>query len=77
MSVEQFQYYQHFKGSYYQVTGLAKHSETEEVMVIYTPARTRDALWVRPLAMFEEVILLPDGSTGPRFKLVDALQVQL
>jgi len=27
--------YQHFKGEYYYVVGLAKHSETGEVMVVY------------------------------------------
>ena len=39
----QFQYdirpgrYRHFKGNEYQVLGMARHSETEEEMVVYRP----------------------------------------
>ncbi len=48
--------YQHFKGSLYQVINLARHSETEELMVVYHPVDNMDDIWVRPLAMFDETI---------------------
>ena len=31
--------YRHFKGNEYQVLGVARHSETEEEMVVYRPVR--------------------------------------
>lgn len=48
--------YQHFKGNYYQVLYIAKHSETEEEMVVYQPQYGDKGIWVRPLSMFDEVI---------------------
>ena len=48
--------YQHFKGSYYQVLHLAKHSETEELLVVYQPEYGERDIWVRPLAMFNETL---------------------
>ncbi len=64
--------YQHFKGKKYEVIGLARHSETLEELVVYralyeSPEYGRDALWVRPKAMFLEEIE-QDGYRGPRFK---------
>lgn len=53
--------YRHFKGNYYHVLGIAKHSETEEVMVIYAPDDNREDLWIRPLSMFTETV---DAETG-------------
>ena len=52
----QFQYdikpgrYRHFKGNEYQVIGMARHSETEEEMVVYRPLYGEGGLWVRPEA---------------------------
>ena len=49
----QFQYdikpgrYRHFKGNEYQVIGMARHSETEEEMVVYRPLYGEGGLWVR------------------------------
>lgn len=62
--------YQHFKGSYYQVLHLARHSETEEYLVVYHPFNTPDDIWVRPLAMFDETIER-NGVTLKRFKFID------
>lgn len=48
--------YRHFKGGLYRVHGVAVHSETAELLVIYSNQDDqRDEpprLWARPLAMF-------------------------
>lgn len=59
--------YRHFKGNLYKVIGFAKHSETEEEMVIYQPLKTGDN-WVRPKSMWNEVI---DDKGTLRFTLID------
>jgi len=66
--------YQHFKGNYYQVLHIAKHSETEELQVVYQPEYGDREIWVRPLAMFDEMITR-EGKTFKRFTKV-ANQVQ-
>jgi len=58
--------YKHYKGNYYQVEGVATHSETEEKLVVYRPLYGEGALWVRPLTMFTEQIEI-DGKLQPRF----------
>jgi len=58
--------YRHYKGNDYQVIGLATHSETEEVLVVYHPLYGDRALWVRPLTMFTETVE-KDGQVIPRF----------
>ena len=44
--------YKHFKGNYYLVEGIAKHSETQEEMVLYRKLYGDGGLWVRPKNMF-------------------------
>lgn len=61
--------YQHYKGNYYQVEGLAKHSETEEEMVVYRPLYGKGELWVRPLSMFIEEVNV-NGTSIPRFSYI-------
>lgn len=61
--------YQHYKGSFYQVEGIAIHSETEEEMVIYRPLYGEGRTWVRPLSMFVETINI-NGKQQPRFAYV-------
>ena len=63
--------YKHYKGNLYQVKDVAKHSETEEWMVIYQPLYGDDSiqhLWVRPLTMFTELVEI-EGQKVPRFAL--------
>ena len=61
--------YRHFKGNCYTVLGIAKHSETMEEMVVYRAEYGEKGLWVRPLAMFEEMVER-EGKTFPRFTLI-------
>ena len=63
--------YQHFKGNYYQVLNIARHSETEEYMVVYHPENTPDDIWIRPLDMFVQTIER-DGKSLERFKFIKA-----
>ncbi len=48
--------YKHFKGNKYEVIGICKHSETLEEMVVYKALYGEGGLWVRPIAMWEEVV---------------------
>ena len=61
------QYYRHFKGNLYRVLHIAKHSETLEDMVVYQAMYGDRDIWVRPKAMFEEVIER-DGKIFRRFE---------
>ncbi len=63
--------YQHFKGQYYQVIDTVTHSETGETLVLYKPLYGEQALWVRPLAMFKEVVE-HQGNKVARFKLIES-----
>ena len=61
--------YRHYKGKDYQVIGLARHSETEEPLVVYRTLYGDFDLWVRPLAMFNEQVEV-DGEAHPRFTFI-------
>jgi hypothetical protein len=63
--------YRHCKGNHYEVLGTARHSETQESLVVYRPCYGERGLWVRPLAMFMEEVEV-DGVRQPRFAPVDA-----
>jgi hypothetical protein len=58
--------YRHYKGNYYEVIGTARHSETDETLVVYRPLYGERGLWVRPEAMFAETVTV-EGQTVPRF----------
>ena len=62
--------YQHYKGRYYEVLGVAKHSESEEEFVVYRPLYGAGDWWIRPKKMFLEQVIA-GGATMPRFHHVD------
>lgn len=59
--------YRHYKGGEYQVIGTARHSETDERLVVYRCLYDNDSLWVRPLVMFVETVAI-DGRKVSRFE---------
>ena len=61
--------YRHFKGNYYEVIGIASHSETMEPMVVYRALYGEGGLWVRPAAMWTETVNR-EGYHGPRFQYI-------
>jgi len=64
--------YRHYKGSLYQVLHTAQHSETEESLVVYRCLYGEYGVWVRPLSMFTETVMV-EGKQFARFKLIKAL----
>lgn len=61
--------YEHYKGFRYKVLSIARHSETLEELVVYQALYGEEGIWVRPLAMFAEDILINEN-LQPRFRLV-------
>lgn len=59
--------YKHYKGKEYKVIGVAKHTETDEELVIYQALYDDFAFWVRPLNIFKESVTI-DEQQVPRFK---------
>jgi hypothetical protein len=67
--------YKHFKGKFYEIVGVARHSETLEEMVVYralydSPEFGKNALWVRPKKMFLENVVV-GGKEVQRFKKIE------
>ena len=58
--------YRHHKGNFYEVVDVARHSETEELLVVYRCLYGEYSLWVRSLQMFQEMVDV-DGVKIPRF----------
>lgn len=61
--------YRHFKGREYEVLGIARHSETEEELVVYRALYGDFGLWVRPVSMWNETVER-DGKTSRRFTYI-------
>jgi len=62
-------FYEHYKGTRYRILSVARHSETLEELVVYRALQEDSDVWVRPLPMFLEEIVI-DGKLRPRFKLI-------
>ncbi len=61
--------YRHFKGNEYEVLDIARHSETEEPMVVYRALYGEYGVWVRPAEMWQETVTR-DGKTFRRFSRI-------
>ena len=48
--------YRHFKGGEYEVLHIARHSESEELLVVYRALYGKGEVWVRPLSMWNDVV---------------------
>jgi len=64
--------FKHYKGKYYGLINIAKHSETLEELVVYNTRYDSPGgrLWVRPKTMFFESVEI-EGSIQPRFAEVE------
>ncbi|WP_368408505.1 DUF1653 domain-containing protein [Caldimonas mangrovi] len=61
--------FRHYSGSEYEVLCMARHSETEEPLVIYRQLDQDTGFWARPHAMFFSEVE-HDGKVQPRFAMV-------
>ena len=58
--------YRHYKGNHYFVYSAARHSESEQSLVVYRCLYGRFDLWVRPLDNFLSTVDV-NGEPVPRF----------
>jgi len=68
--------YRHYKGKEYVVLGFARHSETEEELVVYRQDYGDRSWWVRPTKMFMEMVS-KNGVDMARFEYVGAVDEHL
>lgn len=62
--------YKHYKGNLYQITAVAMHTETEEMMVVYQALYGEFKYYTRPLKMFTEQVNIK-GKKINRFSLIN------
>jgi hypothetical protein len=59
--------YEHYKGNRYKILSVARHSETLEEIVVYQALEGDKDVWVRPLSLFLDEVVI-NGKLQPRFK---------
>ena len=64
--------YRHYKGGIYAVLATTRHSESLEPMTLYRALYGAQGLWVRPAAMFDEMVLW-EGAQQRRFTRIGDL----
>ena len=67
--------YEHYQGNVYKVLAVGRSSETLEPLVVYQAQYEskkfgKNAVWVRPLSMFQEVVT-HKGMQVPRFRKIE------
>jgi hypothetical protein len=62
--------YEHYKGLAYKIVAVALHRETLEELVVYQSLYGEGLIWVRPVDLFLENIVV-DGDLEPRFKCIE------
>ena len=71
--------YQHYKGEYYEVVGMAHHTETKSPMVLYKalydiPELTKvygdPVIFARPYSLFVESVQIKNEKV-PRFRYIE------
>lgn len=62
--------FRHYGGGEYEVICMARHSETEEKLVVYRQLDQDTGFWVRPHTMFFEQVV-HEGILQPRFKKIN------
>ncbi|WAW15742.1 DUF1653 domain-containing protein [Peptostreptococcus equinus] len=73
------QYYRHFKKKYYKIICIAKHTESNEKLVIYQALYGNNTISARPFDMFVSKVdrnKYPDVEQEYRFEKVEYKEVQ-
>lgn len=69
--------YRHYKGGEYEVIGIARHSESDEQLVVYRCLYDNNSLWVRPLSMFVEKVFYEGKWVSRFFRIEAAVQANI
>lgn len=67
MSIQAGKHYTHYKGDEYVVATLATDADSLEPLVVYSSKKTGKT-WVRKASEWDETVIWPDGTEGPRFR---------
>lgn len=74
MEIQVGKIYRHFKGDLYIIEGIARHTETDEKMVVYRALYGENILYTRPYDMFCSKVdreKYPNEKQEYRFELAD------
>ena len=69
--------YSHFKGNYYKVLYIARHSETNEPIVVYRALYGDRGVWIRPADMWNEIFDELSAAAREEIKLTDEMKNKL